>query len=168
MTDTDRTRHDATGQLFDQMDEVRAGMLGVEGSGQHMQPMSHHIDRDARTLWFITAADTDLVRAVGAGAMAHYCVVGQNHDFYACLKGRLSVSHDEARLDEIWSAVAAAWFENGREDARVTLLKLDLDEASVWSNTSSSMVFAIEIARANLSAGHKPDIGEHKVIDLAA
>lgn len=168
MADTDRTAHDATRQLFDHMDEVKAGMLGVAGSGQHMQPMAHHVDRDARMLWFITASDTDLVRAAGAGAVAHHCVIGKNHDFYACLKGRIAVSADEAKLDEIWNAVAAAWFEGGRGDDRITLLRMDLTEASVWSNTSSSMVFAYEIARANLSASHKPDIGEHRIIDLAA
>ncbi len=168
MADTQRTLDDATGQLFEHMDDVKAGMLGVDGSGQHMQPMAHYIDRDTRSLWFITASDTDLVRAVGPGADAHHCVIGKNHDFYACLKGRLTVSADTEKLDEIWNAVAAAWFEDGRDDAKVTLLKMDLMEASVWSNTSSSMLFAFEIARANLSATHKPEIGEHKIIDLAA
>lgn len=166
MADTDRTKTDATGQLYDEMDGVKAGMLGIEGSGQHMQPMAHYTDRDAGVLWFITASDTDLVRALNGPQKAHFCVVGKGQDFYACLSGPLSVSHDEAKLDELWNAVAAAWFEGGRENAKVTLLRMDLAEASVWSTTSSTIAFALEIARSNMNDAHTPDVGEHKIIDF--
>ncbi len=166
MSDTDRTRSDPAGQLFDELERVRAGMLGVRGSHQHMQPMSHFLDRDTRTLWFITASDTDLVQAVGAGSEAHYCVVGKDHDYHACLQGGLEISHDEAKLDELWNRVVAAWFEGGREDARVTLLRMPLAEAAVWSSTGNGLAFAWEIARANMDAEHLPDIGEHTVIDF--
>ncbi len=168
MADTDRTKDDAVAQLFDHLDDVRAGMLGVHGSGQHMQPMAHNIDRDARKLWFITASDSDLVKALESGGSAHYCVIGKKQDYYACLEGKLRVSQDEAKLDEVWNVVAAAWFDKGREDARVTLLEMDLGEAAIWSNTSSAVVFGIEIMRANMSEERKPDVGEHRVINLAA
>lgn len=166
MADTERTRKDAIGQLFDEMDQVKAGMLGVDGSGQHMQPMSHYIERDARKLWFITASDTDLVRATGPATTAQFCVIGKKQDYYACLKGPLRISDDAEKLDAIWNAVAAAWFEDGRDDAKVTLLEMPLTEAAVWSTTGSSIVFGLEIARAHLSDKHRPDVGEHKIIDF--
>jgi general stress protein 26 len=164
MSDTDRTREDPFGLLFDQLGDVTAGMLGVVDSGQHMQPMTHFPDREAGAIWFITARDTDLVRAVGQGATAHYCVVGKKHDFHACLSGPLTAEHNPEKLDELWNAVTAAWFEGGRDDSQVVLLKLALNEAALWSSSDSSVVFGLEILRGNLSAEHKPDLGEHVVV----
>ncbi len=166
MADTKRTQDDATGQLFDELDRVRAGMLGVRGADDHMQPMSHFLDRDARTLYFITSSDTDLVKEIGTAADARFCLIGKDHDFHACLTGPLAVSNDKAKLDELWSSVAAAWFEGGRDDPRVTLLEMPIAEAAVWSSTGNPVSFAWEIARSNMNEEHTPDVGVHKVIDF--
>lgn len=150
--------------VFDVMDDTRVGMLGVEGSGQHMQPMTHFPDRDTGEIWFITSIETDLVRAVGQGARAHYCVVSKDQDFYACLAGTLEQAHNSAKLDDLWSPMVAAWFEGGREDPKVSLLRLVLSDGALWATTESTVKLGIEIARANLSSGHKPDIGDHMEI----
>ena len=102
----EKVRADARTALFDAMTEVRAGMLGVEGSGQHMQPMTHFLDEDTAELWFITASDTDLVRAVGQGARAHYCVISKDQTLHACLSGTIVQSQDTDKLDALWSPVA--------------------------------------------------------------
>ena len=166
MADIKRTQDDATGQLFDELDRVRAGMLGIRGADDHMQPMSHFADRDARALYFITASDTDLVKAIGNGADARFALTGKDHDFYAGLQGPIRVSNDSAKLDELWSNVAAAWFEGGRDDPRVTLLEMPIAEAAVWSSTGNPVSFAWEIARSNMNEEHTPDVGVHKVIDF--
>lgn len=163
MADTERTETDPRGQLFDQLDDVRAGMLGLEGSHQHMQPMTHFFDREPATLWFITASDTDLVKALSHGAAAHFCVQSPDQDFYACMTGGLEISQDEDKLDEIWSAVAAAWFEDGREDDKITLLKMPLRNASMWSSSGNPVAFGLQILKANLTEG-TANLGAHNVV----
>ncbi len=167
MNTMEKLRADARSTLFEQLDESRVGMLGVVDSDQHMQPMTHYTDPDTGQLWFITSTDTDLVRAVGLGARAHHCVMSPDGGFYACLSGTLEQSEDREKLDEIWSAVASAWFDEGREDPEVTLLRFALQEAAVWASTDSSVVFGLEVARANLETDHKPDVGEHMIIRIA-
>lgn len=167
MADTERTETDPRGQLFDHLEEVRAGMLGVEGSHQHMQPMTHHIDREPATLWFITASDTDLVRALTPNSMAHFCVQSTSQDFYACLKGHLEVVEDEKKLDDIWSRIAAAWFEEGRDDDKVTLLRMSLKDASIWSSGANPVTFGLEVLKANMTKG-TADIGAHNVVNFAS
>ena len=164
MNMTRKIETDAQGTLFEVLDEQRVGMLGVSGSGQHMQPMTHFADPDACALWFVTSRDTDLVRAVGQGAQAHHCVMKSDGTLYACLAGTLEQSSDSAKLDELWSAVTAAWFEEGREDPDVVLLRFSLRDAGVWTATDSGIVFGLEIARANMSAERQPDVGEHTVV----
>lgn len=168
MSMVDKVRADARTALFDVLDETRAGMLGLKNADQHMQPMTHHADRDTAELWFITSADTDLVRTMGQGGKAHYCLTKGDGTFYACLTGRLMPSDDKAKLGEVWSVVASAWFEEGRDDPDVTLLRFALEDAAIWTATDSAMTFGLEIARAKFNAEKKPDLGDHRIVNFGA
>ena len=90
-------RDDPSNALFDVLDNYQVGMLGIVDSEQHMQPMTHHFERDKALLWFIGSKHTDLVRAVGVGARAHYCLMVPDRNFYACLSGSLDQSEDSEK-----------------------------------------------------------------------
>jgi len=161
------TRIESRETLFSMLDDVRAGMLGIAGSGQHFQPMTHYADPESAELWFITSKQTDLVRAVGMGNTAHFTVTGTDQRAWSCMSGPITQSDNTAKLDEIWSAVAAAWFDKGRDDPDICLLHMPLREAALWTSTGNPLVFGLEIARANMSEEHKPDIGDHTIIDFS-
>lgn len=164
MNAMDRLREDPRSTLFANMTGQRAGMLGVVDSDQHMQPMTHYPDPQTAEVWFITSSQTDLVKAVGTGARAHYCLIAEDGTFYACLSGTLEQVDDEEKLDQLWSPIAAAWFDEGRDDSDVVLLRLTLQEAALWASTDNAAIFGLEIARANISKARKPDVGEHVLI----
>ena len=164
----DRMRADARDTLFGVMGRVHAGMLGVEGSGQHLQPMSHFLDAETGEIWFVGSESSDLVRAIGQGAQAQYAIISKDHDLHACMRGYIEQSQDRAKLDALWSPVLSAWFEGGRDDPDIALLRMTLRDAAVWASTGSAVVFATEIARANLAAEHEPDVGERTVIEFNA
>lgn len=149
-------------EFWDRLEDTRVGMLSA--SNARAVPMSHYIDDDApeHTLWFITAKDTDLGKTAVTGAEAEYIVSSKDENLYARINGKLSVSNDAAKLDEIWNAVASAWFEDDQRDPDVQLLRLDLNEAEVWV-TGGSLKFLFEIAKAHLT-DEKPDMGDHGVL----
>jgi general stress protein 26 len=164
MADLKMAEHDTEKQLFDEIDDIHAGMLGVSGSGLHMQPMAPQLDREARTIWFFTRKDAELVKAVadaGAGAHAHFCVVGKNHDYHACLAGPIREGLDAAKRDEYWNSVVEAWFDGGKDDPMLTMLALRLDDAKIWASTDSKLKFGWEIAKANLT-DEDPHVGVTK------
>jgi general stress protein 26 len=37
----------------------------------------------------------------------------------------------------LWNPFIAAWFEKGKDDPKLTLLRLDPDDAQIWENGSS-------------------------------
>ncbi|WP_102107297.1 pyridoxamine 5'-phosphate oxidase family protein [Oceaniglobus roseus] len=164
---SDLSRDEAHAALTDLLSDVRAGMLGLKGSDQHMQPMTHHHDPEASTLWFITSRKTDLARAVENGTVARFTATKGDQRAWASMTGTIAHSADTAKLDEIWSSVAAAWFDKGRDDPDICLLEMRLAEAAVWTATGNPLVFGLEIARANLNEERKPDIGSHAVIGFS-
>jgi general stress protein 26 len=146
-------------KFWDRLENVNAGMLGVFGEARHV-PMSHYADQPLNRLWFITARGTDLVKAVEAGAKdAHYVIASAGDGLYSNMTGTLSLSNDTAKLDEMWNAVASAWFEDGKRDADLRLLEFALSDVEVWT-TKGGVGFLFQVAKANIT-GDKPDIGEH-------
>lgn len=144
--------------FWKRLDGINAGMLGCAPDWR-LVPMSHYADRDQSVLWFITADGTDLVKAVEGGPQQAVHVVSEGGDkLYARIEGTLELSNDKAKLDEIWNAVASSWFEDGKQDEDVRLLKLKLSTAEVWA-TTGGLGFLYEVARSKVT-GAKPDMGD--------
>ncbi|OWU83681.1 general stress protein [Oceanicola sp. 22II-s10i] len=152
--------HEQKDTFWDRMDDVRAGMLHT--APDRVVPMSHYVDEDRGVMWFITAAGTDAFEAAKANQAVHYVVAEAGAKIYAKVDGTLSVSDDKAKLDELWSPIAAAWFEDGKNDPDVRLVMFKPSKAEVWL-TDGAAGFLYEIAKANLTE-QKPDMGEHGVV----
>lgn len=114
-------------------------MLGLSGVEEgHAQPMTAQLDGDNRSsIWFFTAKDTDLVEAIGARheAVAHFADKG--HDLFATLQGDLVLDNDPAVIDRLWNRFVAAWFEGGKDDPKLQLIRFDPDRAQIWLNENS-------------------------------
>ncbi|QPH54991.1 pyridoxamine 5'-phosphate oxidase family protein [Pontivivens ytuae] len=159
MSDLKLAKTDPEAQLWEQLADQTAGMLGLHGVDQHMQPMAHIVDRDAKALYFFTKKSTDLVRAMGPNSMAHFTLISDDHDYHACMKGPLVLDNDEAKIEKMWSNVVAAWYEQGKDDPDLALIRMDLQDAAIWASTNSSLKFGWEIAKANVKDAHQPEIG---------
>ncbi len=157
MADLDLARDQPAKLLWDELRDVHAGMLGVANSGDHMQPMAPQLDHATNTIWFFTRRDSDLLKSVGHGAQAHFCVVGKNHDFHACLTGALRENKDAGKVEQFWGTVVAAWYE-GRDDPNMTMMEFQLDNAMIWASVGNPITFGWEIAKANLGDS-EPKVG---------
>ncbi len=157
----------ATEQLWSQLENIDTGMLWIRGKDQHPQPMSHFTDAETGAVWFITSSDTDLFAALGTGQEAAFTVQSSGDDYHASLRGMLVPYDDPERLDAFWSLGVGAWFEDGRDDPKVRLLRFVPSEASVWATEKNSVVVGLKLVRAAMSgSGKTPDIGNHHVLDF--
>ena len=114
---------------------LRTGMLGLAGtSDAHSQPMTAHFDAPPGPLWFYVRADSPLVAASGGGRDAVFHYTGRGHDLYACVRGTLTASRDQAVIDRFWSDDVARWFPD-RNSPQVTLLRFEPANAEIWLPT---------------------------------
>jgi len=158
MADLKEAKTDPKKQLWDEIDDVHAVMLGIPSTGQHMQPMAPMAAREENRIWFFTRKDSDLVRAAGNGK-AHMCLVSDDQDYHACVSGTLVENRSPQHVDRFWSPVVGAWFE-GKDDPDMTMLELVPDHAAIWASSDSTARFGWEIAKANLTDS-EPDLGVH-------
>lgn len=140
-------------------------MLGVEGARDGAtQPMTAHFDGERGPLWFFTAKDHDLTRAVAGGAAAIATFTAKGHDLFASIRGRLSLSEDRAVIDRLWNPVAAQWYEGGKEDPKLILLRLDPEDAKVWLSDVEGFIRPA----LNKLLGRTPEAGQgEKVAEIS-
>jgi general stress protein 26 len=113
-------------------------MLGLAGKDDgHTRPMTAQIESDHGPIWFFTSTDAVLVRQLGQGSRAIATFVSKGHDLFATVHGILRVDNDRAAIDRLWNQYVAAWYERGKEDPKLALLRLDPDKAEIWLDASS-------------------------------
>lgn len=113
-------------------------MIGLEGSNIMPRPMTAQPEGGQNgPIWFFTAKNTELVAGLRSGDRATATFVTKGHDLFATVQGRLQVDNDRAVIDRLWNRFVAAWFEGGKNDPNLTLLRFDPEQAEIWLDASS-------------------------------
>lgn len=136
---------------------VMLGLMGPKDS--HKRPMTAQVEDGSTAMWFFSAKGTELVDALetgGGAAQATYASKG--HDLFACIDGRLTLDNDPAVIDRLWNAHVAAWYEKGRDDPKIALLRFDPAHAEIWED-GSSLIAGI---KSLFGSDPKKDYADHK------
>ncbi|GAA4760717.1 pyridoxamine 5'-phosphate oxidase family protein [Stakelama sediminis] len=109
-------------------------MIGLTDKSAPSEPMTAQLDKDADSaFWFYTSKRNRL--AGGGPAMAHFSAKG--HGLFACISGTLTQETDSTVIDKHWSNAVEAWFDGGRDDPDMMMLRFDLDDAEIWQADAS-------------------------------
>jgi general stress protein 26 len=154
-------------RLWKEIEKARYGMLGLVGRApaQHFQPMTAFCEPDSGQIWFFTRTDTDLAKAVAEPGQAMFVVQAKDQGFQACVGGQLIQQLDPDRMHKYWGPVVAAWYPEGQNDPRLTMLRFDLSDAHVWLSETNPLAFGFQIVKANMT-GHEPDVGESRPVSF--
>ena len=119
----------------------RTAMLGLTGVEEgHAQPMTAqilHEDDERGPIWFFTAKDTDLVRNLGESHSASLQFASKGHDVFATLQGELIANNNRVIIDKLWNSFVAAWYQGGKDDPKLQLIRFEPTHAQIWLNEHS-------------------------------
>lgn len=151
-------------QLLSELMGARCNTPGSSMEGEHIQPISPHVDEDNQAIYFCFDRCSDLGKAVIQGSSTvNLCHI--DDDYQACVKGYLETHHENSTIEKYWNPIVAAWYPQGKTDPKLLLLKFTPDHAAVWASDKSTIGFAYEIAKANIT-NTMPDVGESKEIHI--
>jgi len=109
------------------------------------RPMTVLLDPEVeKTGWIFTSRDNEIALDLRAPVDASAAFASKGHDVFAAILGTLSMSTDRQEIDRLWNPFVAAWFEGGKDDPKLTLLRFDMDSAEIWID-ASSMVAGLKI-----------------------
>jgi general stress protein 26 len=144
-------------KLWKALSSDRVVMLGLDGTENgHTRPMTAQIEGDHSPMWFFTSTDNAVVKLLASAHRATATFTAKGHDLFASLQGTLNVHNDRATIDRLWNRFVAAWYEGGKDDPKLALLRFDATNAEIWENESS----VIAGVRLLLGADPKKDAQE--------
>ncbi len=160
--------HDDLDDVWNLIEKANIGMLTTRhGADLHARPMGVKARRDEGVIYLLTDVNTHKDDAIRSDPHINFAI--HEGAKYLSLAGTAEVSNDRAKIRDIWSPAAQAWWD-GPDDPNVRLLTLRPHEAHYWKtpgkilSTIAMLAMASgEVAGADLG---KPDLGEEKRVRM--
>ena len=132
----------------------------VEPTRVAPRPMTAQLDGDGDRgpVWFFGSRSSELAKHAISPAKAGFTFVDKGHGVWATVEGHLVVDMNRAKIDALWNPHVAAWYEEGKDDPDLCLMRFDPAEAEIWLD-GSSLVAGI---KALLGADPQADYRKNK------
>lgn len=158
----------AIDKLKEMVDKIDIGMMcsfAPDNDYPHAVPMSRQEVDEEGNIWFLFSSESTSHRNLGKNDKISllYAHVGDYN--FLSINGRAEISQDRERIDKYWNKMIEAWFEKGKEDPHIRVLKVIPDEAHYWDNKSNKLVTLVKIAASAIS-GQQMDIGREGKLSL--
>lgn len=159
---------DTKAKVHELIKDVNFAMLVTRGPDDrmHARPMSTSKAEFDGTLWFFADIRSGKIRDLEADPKVLVTYADESDNAYVSITGRGSAVQDRAKIKELWSAGAKAWFPNGPEDPNVALIRVDVEDAEYWDSPSGTLVTLYGYAKS-LATGKPPtEVAENKSVKL--
>jgi general stress protein 26 len=118
-----------------------------QGGPLHARPMAVAEASDDGSIWFISRANAPKIDEISHDRDI-VAVFAQPRQ-YLSVSGRAELHDDRARIQKLWKESFDVWFEGGKNDPNILLIKLVPSEAEYWDNAGGKGVrFALKYAAA--------------------
>lgn len=152
-------------QLQSLIGKARIGIITTVNEEGHLvsRPMAVKEREFDGDLWFFTEDPSHKTDEIRSNPQVNVAL--ESGKGWVSLAGRAEVVKDAAKIDELWDTGAQAWFEEGRGDPKVALLKVTAHTAEYWASDDPKPLVLLKYAKAAVTGG-RPTIGEARIVDL--
>ncbi|MFC6101137.1 pyridoxamine 5'-phosphate oxidase family protein [Olivibacter domesticus] len=114
--------------------------LNKVGVPLSIRPMSVQKVDDEGNLWFLSAKDSHKNEELSNDPFVHLLFQGSRYSDFLNIYGLASVSDDKKKIDELWVPILKTWFTEGKDDPRITVIKVEPTEAYYWDNKHGNAI----------------------------
>lgn len=158
---------EAVKKLTELIDKIDIGMVitRTKDDELHIVPLSRQEVDEQGNIWMLISAESTTHQNVTENNQIDiaYSHVGDYN--FVSVSGKATISKDQARIDKYWNKMMDAWFEKGKEDPRIRILKVETSDAHYWDNKSNKLITFFKVA-TNAITGSNMDIGREGTLDL--
>lgn len=163
---SETTHQDAVKKVAGIIRDVKFGMLTTVTSEGHLhsRPMTTQQTEFDGDVWFIGDKRSEAVQDMQARPQVNVSYSHPDRGEYVSLNGAATLPDDPAKLDELWNDAYKEYFEGGRADPNIQLIKIDANGAEFWE--SDGRVRSLFQLARNLVGGKQNDRGANETVKL--
>jgi general stress protein 26 len=151
-------------RVWELMKKIGFAMLVThDGDKLRARPMSAYLERDQNTIYFLTDARRHKDEEISRNPGINLSFADAGSQTYVSVTGTASVANDRAKIKDLFSTAAKAWWDSS-DDPNIRVLKITPDDAEFW-DSPGAVISYVKMAAAAIS-GSRPEIGDNRKVSL--
>lgn len=138
-------------------------LVTATGNKMRSRPMAAHFAAEDNEIYFLSDVRAWKDDEIERNPNVNLAFADSNGQKYVSVSGHASVSNDRAKISELFSTAAKAWWKD-ENDPNIRVLKIVPDEAEFW-DSPGTVVSYVKMAAAAVT-GTRPSIGENRKVAM--
>jgi len=110
------------------------------------RPMSTRAVDEEGNIWFFSRLDSNKNAEIADDNRVQLLYAKPGDSEFLSVSGRAKILVDRQKSDELWTIFATTWFQEGKDDPELSLIKVEPDSAHYWDTKHGRMVSLLKIA----------------------
>jgi general stress protein 26 len=110
------------------------------------RPMAVQQLDDQGHFWFLSASDSHKNQQLQQDATVQLLFQGSAHSDFLSVVGTAVISTDKAKIKELWNPILKAWFTEGEDDPRITVIEVTPQDGYYWDNKHGNAIAFLKTA----------------------
>ncbi len=119
------------------------------------RPMATQSVDEKGNIWFISAVESNKNDDIKTNDQVQLLYAKPSDTKFLSIYGYAEISKDREKIDELWSPLAKAWFPEGKDDPRITVIRVMPEHAHYWDTQHGKMVTLFKIAVSAITGSQK-------------
>ncbi|HLO99271.1 MAG TPA: pyridoxamine 5'-phosphate oxidase family protein [Fimbriimonas sp.] len=138
---------EAAKKIKELVEEIKTCFFCTRGHGESdgTRPMAVQQVDDEGNLWFMSAKDSHKNMEIEQDSAVELFFQGSPHSEFLHLTGTASISDDRAKIEELWEPLAKVWFTEGKDDPRISVIKVTPTGGYYWDTKHGLVVASIKM-----------------------
>jgi len=115
------------------------------------RPMSTaEVDEDGN-FWFMSKADSNKNFEIGEDRTVQLIYAKASDSHFMSVVGQAKIVRDREKTEELWNIFAKAWFQEGKDDPNLTLIRVRPESAYYWDTKHGRFISLLGLAASVIS-----------------
>jgi general stress protein 26 len=157
----DLFNQEAIAKIKELAEDIKICMFCTELSVRPIptRPMSLQEVDDMGNLWFISSAKSNKNFEIKQDNEVQLIFAKNQDSHFLSILGTATIYKDKAHIDDVWSPIAKAWFEEGKDDPEVTVIKVAPTDAYYWDTKYGKMISYAKWVAGAITGNMADDLG---------
>ncbi|AWH85720.1 general stress protein [Flavobacterium album] len=164
----DLTNEEAKAKIKEMAKDIGTCMFCTELSVRPIptRPMGLADIDDDGNLWFISSKKSNKNFEISHDDEVQLIFAKNSDSHFLSIFGKAVIYKDKSHIDDVWTPMAKAWFEEGKDDPDVTVIKVEPKDAYYWDTKYGKMISMIKIAYGAITGNINNDTGIEGRLDV--
>ncbi|MEC5164613.1 general stress protein 26 [Flavobacterium sp. PL11] len=131
--------------------------------GATTRPMSAVKVCDQGNIWFFNQKDSEKNKEILNDPKVQLFFAHPGKGSYVVVNGDATITTDREKIEELWTPDVKIWFDEGKDDPNISLIKVTPSSAYFWDTDGNRMINILKMAASfvtgtNLVSGTEGEI----------